>query len=124
MAFASLGEALINVVLSVIFVRWWGVAGVALGTAIPVIAVNLLVLLPAACRTVQVKVGTLLRATTWPGLRSALPALAAAVALRWSVPPGSLAAVVLEGGAAAWCSPCSSTRRPPLRGPSAVFGLS
>jgi len=96
-AAAALSEALINVALSLVFVRWWGVTGVAVGTAIPVVAVNLLVLLPAACRVVQVPVGELLRTATAPGLLSAVPAVAAALAFRRYMPPSSLIEVVLEG---------------------------
>ena len=99
-AAAALSEALINVALSVVFVRWWGVTGVAVGTAIPVIAVNLFVLMPAACRTVHVPVRVLLRTATVPALVSALPALVVAVALRRYAPPASFLEVVLEGGLA------------------------
>jgi len=94
---AALGEALVNVALSMVFVRWWGVTGVAVGTAIPVVAVNLFVLLPAACRAVEVPVGRLLSVATVPALLSALPALAAAIALRAYVAPSSLLEVFLEG---------------------------
>ena len=97
---AALGEALINVVLSVVFVRWWGIAGVALGTAIPVIAVNLLVLMPAACRALGVPVGELLRTATVPALLCSVPAALVAVTLRVYRPPASLLEVVLEGGLA------------------------
>ncbi len=99
-ASAALAEALINAALSVVFVRWWGVTGVAVGTAIPVVAVNVLVLLPAACRSVQVPVAELLRVATVPALVSALPAVATGLALRWYAPPSSLFEVVLEGGLA------------------------
>ncbi len=43
-AFVSLGEAIANLVLSVLLVRRYGMLGVAIGTAVPVIAANLFVL--------------------------------------------------------------------------------
>lgn len=94
----ALGEALANVVLSLILVRSWGLAGVAAGTAIPVLAMNLLVFLPAACRSLDVRLGSFLREALLPAALPAVPAIAAAAALRTYAPPASLAAVVVEGG--------------------------
>ncbi len=96
-ASASIFEALVNLALSVWFVRYWGVAGVALGTAIPVVAVNLLVLMPAACRALGVPIGTFLRHAGVPALTAAAPAALAAAALRFYAPPSSFAWVILEG---------------------------
>ncbi len=47
-AWIDLLEALINLVLSLIFIYWWGIIGVALGTIIPLYVVELALLLPYA----------------------------------------------------------------------------
>ncbi|HOC17057.1 MAG TPA: oligosaccharide flippase family protein [Vicinamibacterales bacterium] len=96
-AFSSLAEALLNVGLSLLLVRRWGLAGVAAGTAIPVVAMNLLVLLPAACRSLDVRPGRFVREAAAPALLPAVPALAIAVVLRLYVPPASLLAVAAAG---------------------------
>lgn len=96
-ALASLAEALINVALSLLLVRRWGLAGVALGTAIPVLAMNLLVLLPAGCRSLDVRLGQFARGAAGPALLSALPAAVLAWLLRAYASPVSLLAVVAEG---------------------------
>lgn len=40
-AFMNLGEAIVNLALSLLFVHWYGIAGVALGTAIPLLFTRL-----------------------------------------------------------------------------------
>jgi O-antigen/teichoic acid export membrane protein len=96
-AFSSLGEALANLALSLWFVRHWGVAGVALGTAVPVVAVNIGILMPAACRALGVPVLSFVRQVTTPALAASLPAVAATVLLRTYAPPTSILAVLAEG---------------------------
>jgi O-antigen/teichoic acid export membrane protein len=96
-ALSAIIEASLNVALSLVFVRRWGLAGVALGTAIPVIGMNLLVLVPAACRSLDVPLRQLANAAAAPGLLAAVPAAALAVLLRTYLPPPSLPAVVAEG---------------------------
>lgn len=97
---ASLIEALINVALSIWFVRYWGIAGVALGTAIPVVAMNVGVLMPAACRALGTPIRQFVRQVAVPAFAAAVPAAATAAALRWYATPHSAATVVLEGAAA------------------------
>src|SRR5207249_8018241 len=60
-AFTSLGEAVANLILSVILVRRYGIVGVALGTAVPVVIANLFILFPAACRHVGMSVASVVR---------------------------------------------------------------
>jgi O-antigen/teichoic acid export membrane protein len=96
-AFASLAEALVNLGLSVWLVRYWGVAGVALGTAIPVIVVNVGVLMPAACRVLGVPLGVFVREVATPTLAASVPAAVAAVLLRAYAPPSSIVSILAEG---------------------------
>ncbi len=67
-------EAIINLALSLVLVFRWGIEGVAWGTFIPLVFVELLVFLPYACRQVGVRKRDLLQ-------RSILPCLVPLAAL-------------------------------------------
>jgi O-antigen/teichoic acid export membrane protein len=96
-AFVAVGEALANLVLSVLLVGRYGILGVAIGTAVPVIAANLFILLPAGCRQVQLRVRDFVRTVAVaPAVGAAIAALAS-VALRSVFPPLSILGIVLEG---------------------------
>jgi O-antigen/teichoic acid export membrane protein len=90
----SLIEIASNALLSVSLVGRYGLLGVALGTAFPYVLLNVSVLVPRACRSVQVSPGRLARAVLAPAIVAALPAAGLAVALRASTNPQSLLAVV------------------------------
>jgi len=96
-AFVSLGEALANLILSVLLVRRYGVVGVAAGTAIPVIVANLFLLVPAACRQVGIGIAPFAKQVLMPPLIGAVPALAVCVVLRAQLPPSNVAVVLVEG---------------------------
>jgi O-antigen/teichoic acid export membrane protein len=96
-AFVALGEALANLALSVLLVGRYGILGVAIGTAVPVILANLFVLLPVACRQVQLPVRNFVRTVAVAPAIGAVVAALAGIALRSAFPPISLPAVVLEG---------------------------
>ena len=93
----SLGEALANLGLSVILVRPFGMLGVAVGTAIPVVVANLFILLPAACRQFGLTPMAFLRRVLPAPASGILPAVAACLFLRFRYPPASVAAVLVEG---------------------------
>ena len=96
-AVVSLGEALANLALSLLLVRRYGIMGVSVGTAVPVIVANLFILLPAACRQVELSVGALMGLVgVAPGV-GVVPAVLACVALRLWFPPESLLATLAEG---------------------------
>jgi O-antigen/teichoic acid export membrane protein len=97
MAFVALGEAVVNLALSLILVRRYGVAGVAAGTALPVVAANVFIVLPAACRQVGLTIGGFMRLVAVAPAVGAAPAILVCVALRVALPPGSIHAVLLEG---------------------------
>ncbi|MGE3178774.1 MAG: oligosaccharide flippase family protein [Vicinamibacterales bacterium] len=96
-AFTSLGEAITNVALSLVLVRVLGLTGVALGTALPVILANTLVLLPAACRALDLAPVTFLRQAASAPLIATVPAIAACALLRTFAPPATLMAVFVQG---------------------------
>lgn len=49
-------EAVLNLILSLVLVRFYGIYGVALGTLIPVVAIGLFVLFPLAVRRLEMRV--------------------------------------------------------------------
>lgn len=71
-AFIDLGEALLNLVLSLILIQFWGVVGVAWGTLIPLTVVEIGFLLPYAARQLDLSPGRIWREVVAPQL----PALA------------------------------------------------
>jgi O-antigen/teichoic acid export membrane protein len=101
LAFVALSEAVVNLVLSLILVRHYGILGVAIGTAVPVITANLAILLPAACRQVRIGLGEFLRAVATAPLVGATIAAVAGVLLRSAFPPQSIFGVIAEGAAIA-----------------------
>jgi len=56
-----LAEAVANVILSLILIKPFGTMGVALGTTIPILAIELFAILPYACRRLQFEVRPLVR---------------------------------------------------------------
>jgi O-antigen/teichoic acid export membrane protein len=98
-AWVSLGEAIANLALSVILVRHFGMLGVAIGTAVPVVIANLFILLPAACRQFQLPSLRFLRLVVAAPAAGAIPAIAVCVFLRLAYPPTTIPAILFESGA-------------------------
>jgi len=98
-AFVSLGEAIANLALSLILVRRFGLLGVAVGTAVPIAIANLCILLPAACRQVEVPLVRFIGLVVPASIAGAVPAIAVCAAFRVWLPPASLAAILAEGAA-------------------------
>jgi O-antigen/teichoic acid export membrane protein len=101
LAFTNAGTAVANVVLSLLWIRHYGLIGQAVGTLIPVAVSSACILWPAACRRVDMGVFESFNEAVWPTLwpiaamavvvipiRQALPARLWAVALGGAV--GSL----------------------------------
>lgn len=61
-------QAILNVALSLVLIRPLGIVGVALGTLIPILAVDLCILLPYGVRTFQIPIGLVLRHAVAPYL--------------------------------------------------------
>jgi O-antigen/teichoic acid export membrane protein len=87
LAFVNLGTALANVALSVLFVRVWGLTGVALGTLIPVAFSAFFILQPAASRRVGVPMRTVLLRSVWPAVWPGAVMGAVLLLTRSAVPP-------------------------------------
>jgi len=93
---ASLGEALANLGLSLLLVQSLGMLGVAVGTAIPIFVANLFILLPAACRRVDLSVATFMRRVGTPAAMGAAPAVLICAGLRAWDPSPSIAGIVSQ----------------------------
>lgn len=102
-AAVAIGEALANVAISLALVRSYGLAGVAFGTAAPVIAANLAILMPVACRTLGISYGRFLVETSRPAAIALAPTVVLIVVLRsvTSAAPSLLEVLALGGCAAA-----------------------
>lgn len=101
-AWLAVGEALANVAISLLLVRPYGLAGVAFGTAAPVVLANVAILMPVACRTLGVPYGRFLAETARPALIALAPTVAAVAVLRAVAPAApSLLEVLALGGCAA-----------------------
>ena len=77
-ALVSIADAVLNLTFSLLLVRPFGMMGVAAGTGIPVLLLNLGVILPLACRTVGVPVSQFLRSAVRPAVAGAIPAVVSA----------------------------------------------
>lgn len=71
-AFIDLLEAFINLVLSLLLVRSLGIVGVAIGTLIPLVLVELCLLLPFSMRRLHISGSTLLSQVVGPAIPSLL----------------------------------------------------
>ena len=93
-----IGEAVVNLALSLILVRTMGLTGVAVGTLIPLTVGHLVVMFMAACRAVDIPVTMCAYQTCRPAAIAAACATAACAAIRYVHPPLSAFTVLIEGG--------------------------
>jgi O-antigen/teichoic acid export membrane protein len=93
-AAASVLDILLNIGLSVALVAHYGLVGVALGTALPYVVLNAAVLVPIACRTLNVPLRRFAAMVITPSLVALIPAVALAVLLRAMTTPTSFALVL------------------------------
>jgi len=100
-AWTSILEIGLNAAVSIALVGRYGLVGVALGTAIPYVLLNVLVLMPLACRAVGVRLGEFLRVSATPTLAALAIGGLTAVALHAVVEHTPLAILLLNGTAVA-----------------------
>jgi O-antigen/teichoic acid export membrane protein len=97
LAMVNIVTGIVNLALSALLIRPFGLVGVAVGTLIPVAIASIFVIFPAACRRVDVPIAHAFRFAVWP---AAWPAAVAALGLyaikQWTT--GSFLAVVAEAG--------------------------
>ena len=90
--------AIVNLGLSILFVKSFGLSGVALGTLVPIFMASTLVLFPAGCRRVELPIRRAI-AEVWPALWPAAVMTFFVIATRPFVPQ-TLVAVGVEMAAA------------------------
>lgn len=96
-AFSCLGEAVLNLVLSIWLVRRYGIVGAAVGTAVSVTISNVLVQMPAACRLLDMPIGGFLRRISAPALIALAPGVTVAWLLRTAASPSTFVEIVIAG---------------------------
>jgi O-antigen/teichoic acid export membrane protein len=86
-AIATLIEGLVNIALSILLVRPFGIIGDAIGTAVP-LAVTTICFLPRhLCRQLQIRIGTYLREAYFLPLMICMPLVIVVLLMkRWFVP--------------------------------------
>jgi len=67
-AYTNVGTAAVNLALSIVLVRWMGLAGVAIGTLVPVGITCMFVIFPAGCRHVGLSISHALADAVWPAV--------------------------------------------------------
>jgi O-antigen/teichoic acid export membrane protein len=94
-AMVNIVTGLVNLALSSMLIKPFGLVGVAVGTLIPIAAASIFVLFPAACRRVGVSVPHAFRFAVWPTI---WPAVVVGFCMQGVklVSPGTLLAVVAE----------------------------
>jgi O-antigen/teichoic acid export membrane protein len=96
---SNLAAATINVALSVVLIRFYGLRGMAVATLIPVTLRAVAILIPTACARVGMPVARFLRAAVWPPVWPAVIVLTGLAMLR-DTAGTSLLIAVLSGGIA------------------------
>ena len=94
-----MGEALVNLAVSLLLVRRIGLLGVALGTLTPLAFGHLGVLLPRTCRAVGLPIRRCLAETLWPAIGGAAVAIPVCLLLNAVAPPEATRGVLLEASA-------------------------
>jgi O-antigen/teichoic acid export membrane protein len=67
-ALTNVVAAIVNLGLSVLLVKAFGLSGVALGTLVPIVMASTLVLFPAGCRRVELPLRRAIAEAVWPAL--------------------------------------------------------
>ena len=67
-AYANVVTAVVNLGLSIVLARWIGLAGVAIGTLVPVGLTAMFVIFPAGCRRVELPITRALVHAVWPAV--------------------------------------------------------
>jgi O-antigen/teichoic acid export membrane protein len=98
-AFSNAIAAAVNIGLSILLVRDYGLPGVALATLIPVTVRALAVIIPVSCRRVDISLPRFVASAVWPAAWPALVTLGGLAILR-DESTASLLSAVLQGAAA------------------------
>jgi O-antigen/teichoic acid export membrane protein len=99
-AYTNVVTAVVNLALSVVLAKSMGLAGVAIGTLVPVSFASIFVLFPAGCRRVELPLTRALAQAVWPAVWPAA-AMAAYITITRPFVPVSLFPVLLNMAIAA-----------------------
>jgi O-antigen/teichoic acid export membrane protein len=102
LALSSVGAAVVNLALSLLWIRRFGLIGQALGTLLPVMVSSIFLVWPAACRRVGLTVADAFRLAVWPALWPVAVMTLVVLPLRDAM-PARLWSVALCGGAGTLC---------------------
>jgi O-antigen/teichoic acid export membrane protein len=100
-AFAMGGSALLNLILSIILIRFFGLIGVALGTLVAIVLMELTLVVWRACREQGLPLAGFASKAIWPSLPALVPALATAWLLAQWQPVNGFVWIFLEGSVSA-----------------------
>lgn len=100
LAFVNISTGVINLLLSALLIRPFGLVGVAAGTLAPIAFSSIFVLFPASCRRVDLRLSEGFRRAVWPAV---WPTFVAGLLLAGTrnISSGTLLAVLLQSGLAA-----------------------
>ncbi len=98
-AISNLVTAVINVALSILLIRWYGLPGVAMATLVPVTVRAVLIVIPVACARVGMPLTRFFAAAVWPAVWPALVVLGVLATVR-NPASTSLIHALLQGAAA------------------------
>jgi O-antigen/teichoic acid export membrane protein len=87
LAFTNATTAVVNVLLSIVLVKPLGLAGVAIGTLVPITIAAVFIQFPVACARVGVSAWTVCRRAVWPAVWPVIGLIAVVWAGRPFVPP-------------------------------------
>ncbi|MGH9371349.1 MAG: oligosaccharide flippase family protein [Vicinamibacterales bacterium] len=96
LAWVNLATGVVNAGLSILFIKRFGLVGVAFGTLLPVAASSMFILYPAACRRVGVPLRRALIESLLPAFWPAV-VVAALLAFTREISSGTLLAVAFQG---------------------------
>jgi peptidoglycan biosynthesis protein MviN/MurJ (putative lipid II flippase) len=95
----NIATGVVNIILSAVLIHWYGLAGVALGTLIPVAISSIFVLYPSACRQIGLPVRRAVTEAIFPAVWPAV-AVGILLALTRSISSGTLLAVLVQAAVA------------------------
>jgi O-antigen/teichoic acid export membrane protein len=99
LALVNIATGIANIILSALLIHWYGLAGVALGTLIPVAFSAIFVLYPSACRQIGLPLRRAVTEAIFPALWPAV-VVGGLLAVTRSISSGTLLAVVAQAAAA------------------------
>jgi O-antigen/teichoic acid export membrane protein len=100
LAWINLGTGIVNILLSVLLIHPYGLAGVAVGTLVPIAISSVFIVQPAACRRVGLPVARAVNQSVLPAVWPAF-VVAAVLTLTRDISAGTFLAVVLHAIGAA-----------------------